>query len=619
MHCQSPFTHSLVRLLASLCLTGSFALTSRLPSLAQSSASGLLLNTIDGLYLTNSAGALPVKLTAAAQVNLLTGWRNGINGKAGVIATRGYTAPDKSDAALYLVSVASRSVIKIAGLLSPAALANPQTRSRTILAATAGDALAWSPDGRYLAFAAAIDGPSTDLYVYDLSTRALRRMSDSPAETVTPAWSPDSLRIVHGAARFDANGYYTIDAVWTSTPVANAPTKLYVPNVPTAGEIIVGWRTPASYLVVSRTPRGLCNVRQVNAQTRRVTFVYRGCTQPSGDARAIALAPNGNRIAFSNGAGIATLDIGAAQPRLIPGSSALPNAYLRSAPNAGRIEVYGSGYALLSADPSLRIDVGAVDGALSPDVRWRAWYTARGLVYVSPVDRGVGPSLQTSDIFNSIAWSPDSLAVALRTADQRIVVFGLPVGSFDAPLISKTEIGGAPELVFHNESFAWIGTSGPTPPVCTHAWFVRSSTLDGTCPSGPALSQPMAVQHFERGLMVWFGDNRSILTLIDNGDGSYITLFGNTADTWKEGDPIDDPALTPPAGLRQPVRGFGKIWRSNNLRGRLGWAIDNEQGYPGMSQIANPVLKQMWLVFNSPTGAYKCTSNGVPQWSCYKL
>ena len=39
-----------------------------------------------------------------------------------------------------------------------------------------------------------------------------------------------------------------------------------------------------------------------------------------------------------------------------------------------------------------------------------------------------------------------------------------------------------------------------------------------------------------------------------------------------------DPAITPPSGLRQPERGFGKVWREHpDLREQLGWALEKEQ------------------------------------------
>ncbi len=55
----------------------------------------------------------------------------------------------------------------------------------------------WSPDGRLLAFAAAIDGPSADLYVYNPSSNTLRRLTDGVNQAADPEWSPDSRWIVH--------------------------------------------------------------------------------------------------------------------------------------------------------------------------------------------------------------------------------------------------------------------------------------------------------------------------------------------------------------------------------------------------------------------------------------
>ena len=58
----------------------------------------------------------------------------------------------------------------------------------------------WSPDGRYLAFAGQMDGPSSDLYVYVLSTGEIRRLTDGPANIQWMIWTPDSQRIFHYSA-----------------------------------------------------------------------------------------------------------------------------------------------------------------------------------------------------------------------------------------------------------------------------------------------------------------------------------------------------------------------------------------------------------------------------------
>jgi hypothetical protein len=58
-----------------------------------------------------------------------------------------------------------------------------------------------------------------------------------------------------------------------------------------------------------------------------------------------------------------------------------------------------------------------------------------------------------------------------------------------------------------------------------------------------------------------------------------------TGDTWREGDPSSDPAIIPPAGLYQPVRGFGKVWRERfGVRQALGWATAEEVGFSAIIQ-----------------------------------
>jgi hypothetical protein len=89
----------------------------------------------------------------------------------------------------------------------------------------------------------------------------------------------------------------------------------------------------------------------------------------------------------------------------------------------------------------------------------------------------------------------------------------------------------------------------------------------------------MAAQQFERGTMYWQGSQRQIYALA--GDGRLFQV----ADTWAEGMPADDPALVPPDGRVQPVRGFGKAWRETAaLRDALGWGTQSEVSHSGTWQ-----------------------------------
>ena len=54
----------------------------------------------------------------------------------------------------------------------------------------------WSPDGTRLAFVAHAPGQDrSDLYVYDLATQAVRKLTDAPLYAASPRWSPDGQRI----------------------------------------------------------------------------------------------------------------------------------------------------------------------------------------------------------------------------------------------------------------------------------------------------------------------------------------------------------------------------------------------------------------------------------------
>jgi dipeptidyl aminopeptidase/acylaminoacyl peptidase len=57
--------------------------------------------------------------------------------------------------------------------------------------------LGWSPDGRYLAFSGQIDGPSSDLYVYDTKTQTTRRLTDDLNNIQSIIWSPDGKWILY--------------------------------------------------------------------------------------------------------------------------------------------------------------------------------------------------------------------------------------------------------------------------------------------------------------------------------------------------------------------------------------------------------------------------------------
>ena len=81
------------------------------------------------------------------------------------------------------------------------------------------------------------------------------------------------------------------------------------------------------------------------------------------------------------------------------------------------------------------------------------------------------------------------------------------------------------------------------------------------------------MERFERGWMYWRQDADRIYVMSSSGK------WQGFADIWNEGEPVDG-GLTPPPGLLEPVRGFGKIWREKlgGPEAAIGWAVEEERG-----------------------------------------
>lgn len=88
----------------------------------------------------------------------------------------------------------------------------------------------------------------------------------------------------------------------------------------------------------------------------------------------------------------------------------------------------------------------------------------------------------------------------------------------------------------------------------------------------------IAEQTFERGRMFWLQPVGQIWVVATDENGNNI--WSVYEDTFQEGQPEINPTLTPPVGLYQPERGFGKLWRETpEVQAAIGWAVEPEFGY----------------------------------------
>ncbi len=137
--------------------------------------------------------------------------------------------------------------------------------------------LAWSPDGRQLAFIGFMDGPSSDLYLYTLDTGKTTRLTDGPSQAFEPTWSPDGKYIVQfGADSFGTGAGYAMTGVWATSPDSGTSIELYTPS--SSGEIGLGWASANTFLVYSFSPAcGEYGLRAVDIQPLKVRTVFDGC------------------------------------------------------------------------------------------------------------------------------------------------------------------------------------------------------------------------------------------------------------------------------------------------------------------------------------------------------
>ena len=89
-----------------------------------------------------------------------------------------------------------------------------RTGERRQVSARAGvnGAPAWSPDGRRLALTLSGSGGNLDIYVLDLATQALSRITDDPAIDTEPAWSADGADLYFTSDRSGGPQIYRTDA-----------------------------------------------------------------------------------------------------------------------------------------------------------------------------------------------------------------------------------------------------------------------------------------------------------------------------------------------------------------------------------------------------------------------
>jgi WD40 repeat protein len=136
--------------------------------------------------------------------------------------------------------------------------------------------LAWSPNGRTLAFASGHEGMSADLYLYALDSGEITRLTDGPADACQFGWSPDGRYIYHvGMAAFGTGAGSIVDSVWVARADGSGNRLLYRSEPDSVGESLLAWISADTALVCSsHIDRGGRNLRLIDMRSGETQSVW---------------------------------------------------------------------------------------------------------------------------------------------------------------------------------------------------------------------------------------------------------------------------------------------------------------------------------------------------------
>lgn len=139
------------------------------------------------------------------------------------------------------------------------------------------DSLAWSPDGSRLAFVAARDGDSADVYLFNRSDNSVVRLTEEAGHAAALHWSPDGLLLQYISVNsFGTGAGFSMEGLWVYDFQGNQIQRLEM--LESSGENFLVWTDTSHFLITSWSP--ICesyNLRLVDAASFYNQVIVDGC------------------------------------------------------------------------------------------------------------------------------------------------------------------------------------------------------------------------------------------------------------------------------------------------------------------------------------------------------
>lgn len=152
----------------------------------------------------------------------------------------------------------------------------------------------WSPDGRYLAFAAARGSLSTDLYVYDVSRDEITQLTTGNNQVGQFFWSPDSQWLIHEEITKFIN--HVVVAIWAAN--VNGTEVNWLRGGEEGPLFLIDWISGTQFMSWSYYFGDIRNVRVMDVQNGLATKLFDGIVY-SGSLYDAVYDRNNHVLAFT--------------------------------------------------------------------------------------------------------------------------------------------------------------------------------------------------------------------------------------------------------------------------------------------------------------------------------
>jgi len=159
----------------------------------------------------------------------------------------------------------------------------------------------WSPDGRFVAFSA-LAGGFTDIFVYDLGTEMLQKLTDDPYADLYPTWSPDGQTIAFVTDRFSTD--FSILSTGNYDLALLDPETGDIQKVPVfngAKNINPQWTPDSKSLYFLSDPGGITNIYRIDVDSQeifQITNLYTGVSGILPISPALSVSQKSGRLVY---------------------------------------------------------------------------------------------------------------------------------------------------------------------------------------------------------------------------------------------------------------------------------------------------------------------------------